>query len=928
MKGKHTFNLVLSLFYTKKYFFVFCMLVYCSAFAQKQNEADEFQLKKIDSLQSIITDSKSDTARVSAYVALSEELYLSNIDTVLPLCFKAIAIIDGGINTIDKDERRSLLFNKAKAFNNIGYVYKTQGNLAKALEWYNKSLKIRHDIGDKYGLANSYNNIGLIYNNWGNVSRAVEFFEKSSQIQNEIGDLQGFSISLSNLGQIFKNQGDVPRALEYYNKSLKIQEEIGDKQGVAISLSYIGQAFDVQTDFPKKLEYYNKSLKILEDVKDKRGISILLNCLGDLYKDQGLIFIQDSVKNGYFDKGLEYYSKSLSIENEIGNKSGIAHSLGGIGFIYTERAAIEHNPDSVNSKYNQALEWTNKCLTTWEEIGEQQGISKTLCRLGSIYLKQAKNAFGEPRKAETLLKKAEENCVRSLQIAKQLDYPELIKDASESLAAIYQALGKVAYSSGNMGGAAQNYEKAFEMRELVKVTNERINNVEFQKSVLKKQLKLEFEKKQNETSEQQKIKDALAQEEKQKQTVYLVAVLCILVLVVAFSFFVYRSYRQKERLNVELEKLSIVASETDNGIVICEPNGTLEWINPGMERLLGYTIDGWRERGNSLQEISYNPEIIDKVNHSIKSKQTVSYESLNYTKDGRKLWIHSTLTPILDKNGDVKKLVVIDTDITERKKTESIIEIKNREITDSMHAAKRIQHVLLASDTLLNKNLPEYFILYKPKDIVSGDFYWANMIDNKFVMITADCTGHGVPGAFMSLLNITFLNEAVVEKRINSPEKILDYVRTQIINSLNPEGSEFESKDGMDATLCVFDFKGMWLRFSCANNPLWVYRNNDFIRFKPDKMPVGMHHGEQKPFTAHTLGLRKGDIVYTFTDGFADQFGGVNGKKLKYKALKELLLSVQSKSMAEQKEILNAAFESWKGNLEQVDDVLISGIRV
>ncbi len=251
MKGKHTFNFLLSLSSTQKWLWLFCILICGSVVAQDNENA--LQAKKIESLQSIINDSKSDTARVSAYVALSEELYLSNIDTVLPLCFKAIAIIDGAINTIDKEERRSLLNNKAKAYNNIGYVYKTQGNLEKALEWYNKSLKIRHEIGDKYGLANSYNNIGLIYNNWGNVSRAVEFFEKSSQIQNEIGDLQGFSISLSNLGLIFKNQGDVPRALDYYNKSLKIQEEIGDKQGVAISLSYIGQAFDVQTDFPKKL---------------------------------------------------------------------------------------------------------------------------------------------------------------------------------------------------------------------------------------------------------------------------------------------------------------------------------------------------------------------------------------------------------------------------------------------------------------------------------------------------------------------------------------------------------------------------------------------------------------------------------------------------------------------------------------------------
>jgi serine phosphatase RsbU (regulator of sigma subunit) len=256
-----------------------------------------------------------------------------------------------------------------------------------------------------------------------------------------------------------------------------------------------------------------------------------------------------------------------------------------------------------------------------------------------------------------------------------------------------------------------------------------------------------------------------------------------------------------------------------------------------------------------------------------------------------------------------------------------LVEEKSKEITDSIHYAKRIQQALLASDTFLKKHIADYFIFYKPKDIVSGDFYWANVIDGKFVMITADCTGHGVPGAFMSLLNISYLNEAIIEKRMDAPDKILDYVRSQIIQSLNPEGSENEGRDGMDATLCIYDFKGMWLRFSAANNPLWLCRNNEIKEFSADKMPVGMYHGEQKPFTQQTIGLRKDDIVYTFTDGFADQFGGEKGKKFKYKNLQQLLLNNANKPMAEQKQILENALRDWQGNMDQVDDILIVGIR-
>lgn len=277
--------------------------------------------------------------------------------------------------------------------------------------------------------------------------------------------------------------------------------------------------------------------------------------------------------------------------------------------------------------------------------------------------------------------------------------------------------------------------------------------------------------------------------------------------------------------------------------------------------------------------------------------------------------------------------------ISQKKEVElqrDLVETKSKEITDSIYYARRIQRALLASDTLLKKNLPEYFVLHKPKDIVSGDFYWATNVKvpstsgekELFYLAVADCTGHGVPGAFMSLLNISFLNEAVVEKKIDSPEKVLEHVRSQIITSLNPEGVESESKDGMDGVLCMFDMKGMWLRFACANNPLWLVRNGEVKEFAADKIPVGMHHGESKNFTLQTLGLRKGDIVYLFSDGYADQFGGAKGKKFKYKQLQSLLLAISEKPMEEQKQLLDEKLEAWRGSLEQLDDILLVGIRV
>jgi serine phosphatase RsbU (regulator of sigma subunit) len=227
-----------------------------------------------------------------------------------------------------------------------------------------------------------------------------------------------------------------------------------------------------------------------------------------------------------------------------------------------------------------------------------------------------------------------------------------------------------------------------------------------------------------------------------------------------------------------------------------------------------------------------------------------------------------------------------------------------------------------------------FFILYKPKDIVSGDFYYAlshkHSGSNKeiFYMCTADCTGHGVPGALMSMMGISHLNESIIEKNLVHPSEILDNMRKGIISSLNPEGSEEESKDGMDCVLCAYDFENMVLEFAAANNPLWLVRDKELVSFKPDKMPVGKYGEEMKPFSLQKTDLRKGDIVYTFTDGYADQFGGPKGKKFKYKQLEELLLANHQLPMEEQKKILDDAIESWKGGLEQVDDILIIGLRI
>lgn len=257
-----------------------------------------------------------------------------------------------------------------------------------------------------------------------------------------------------------------------------------------------------------------------------------------------------------------------------------------------------------------------------------------------------------------------------------------------------------------------------------------------------------------------------------------------------------------------------------------------------------------------------------------------------------------------------------------------LIEEKQKEIVDSIKYAQRIQKALLASKTLLDQHLNHYFIFFNPKDLVSGDFYWATHINKKFYFIVADSTGHGVPGAFMSLLNISFLNEAINERKIEKPGDILNYVRQRLIQSLAEDGSSEGGKDGMDCSLICFDFTAKKLEYACAHNPVVVIRNNELIELNNDRMPVGKSPKENIGFNTYEFKFEKGDTLYILTDGYADQFGGESGKKLKLKNLKNYLLTNSGVDMQQQEQILSELFYKWKGNLEQIDDVTIAGIKL
>ncbi len=264
-------------------------------------------------------------------------------------------------------------------------------------------------------------------------------------------------------------------------------------------------------------------------------------------------------------------------------------------------------------------------------------------------------------------------------------------------------------------------------------------------------------------------------------------------------------------------------------------------------------------------------------------------------------------------------------EITQQKE---LVDEKQKEIIDSINYAKRIQQAVLTGEDVWDKISKEHFILFKPKDIVSGDFYWAyNTPTGRAVFALADCTGHGVPGGFMSMLGNSFLNEIVVENKIFKADEILNKLRAKIIGALEQKGMT-EQKDGMDISLCVWNKMDNTLEFAGANNPLWLLRNKEITEYKADKMPIGTYLETEIPFASTVIPLQKGDIIYLSTDGYADQFGGDKGKKLKYRPFMELLAHVSEYDMNAQKTELEKTFDAWKSSYVQVDDVSVIGIRV
>ena len=635
-------------------------------------------------------------------------------------------------------------------------------------------------------------------------------------------------------------------------------------------------------------EYLKSSVDSAQQLAIKTQMASALNNIGSTLNQQGK-----------YNEALKSHFKSLALKKEIGNRQGMATSLNNIGYVYLNQ---------VNTA--KALEYFHQSLKIREEIGDKRGVAGSLINLGTMYYHQQDQ------------EKALEYYFKSIDILVEID-------DQRRMAYAYINIGHIFANQGKTAEAREYFQKCLKIYEHINYpmgVADVYNNLGAIHIKLKESAEaLDNFNKALKIYQQVDSKKGIASTINNKAKAYLST----------------RDYSKS--ISLANEALAL-ARETDLNLEIKNASQTL---------YLCYEKLGNDQKAYDMFQlyISVRDTILSEENQKQAIRQEIKY---NYEKQATADSIQAAeAQKVLDAQITAQKaqikqektqrialyigLIMVlgfgafvyhRLQITRKQKVlieeqKGMVEEKNKEILDSINYAKRIQTAILPPPQLVRDYLKDSFILYKPKDIVAGDFYWMEQKDNQVLFAAADCTGHGVPGAMVSVVCHNGLNRAVREYELDQPGEILDKTRDIVVQEF--EKSDEEVQDGMDIALC--SIQGLNLKYAGAHNPLWIVRDGEIWETKANKQPIGKCD-LPKPYTTHQINLQKGDTLYIFSDGYVDQFGGAKGKKLKAKAFKDLLLQIQHLSMSEQKDYLDQFFEDWKGDLEQIDDVCVIGLRV
>ena len=693
------------------------------------------------------------------------------------------------LKTVPESEQADIL-------NQIADIY-THSSTDSALVYSEKALGSAKNSNNTKQIATAHKNLARTYSLLQNYDEALKSINESDSIlsillqtesnpENKL--LHGYILELK--GRIYENKSEYIKALEIYQTASNTFEEIDDKEGLALVYSDMGYIHNALGNNSKSLYYFNLVYEIYLQLDNKQGIASALNNNGIIYDTEG---------KG--DSALYYYFESIKINKELNNIQVIAYLYHNIAIVY-----------EFQLKYDLALEYYYKSLDLTDEINDMYGSISTLTRIGIIY-------------------REKENYPKSLEL---LNQSLILSDSIKS----FEIKKEVLLELSNTYELVNNYKQSLYYHRQYVYLKDSIFSNSMHEQIAELETKYDTEQKEQKIILYEKDKK-IQDEASKRKNILLISIVSILLLIIGVAILLFRALSikrksnailternirimmQKEEIqaqaeeleiiNSELEKLSIVASETDNAILITDEIGNIEWVNTAFTKIYGYQLEEFIQvKGQNIIKASSDKSIKEKLDTILTEKKSISYESFSKSKTGESIWMQTTVTPLLDEQKNITKLIIIDSNIIELKQAQQEIIQKNEEITaqseeiilkseeistqnqlikGSIRYAKNIQNAILPPQSRIDAHF-ENFILYRPKDIVSGDFYWFSQLkdreteefSNQFIAAAVDCTGHGVPGAFMSMISNMLLNEIINENKIYSPKIILTELKNKLLS--------------------------------------------------------------------------------------------------------------------------------------------------